>query len=133
MKTKILPFLRINNLQAQNRIFRSIVWFLRGCFFFLEKLIRYLNRLAIIINIIIFIATFINIIITKSTILRNAYIMTSMVGSSFCQASQDAFTLITSNILRGFFVNQVSCSSCSCSSYPSYLSSSSPSTRWRTS
>jgi len=72
---------RINNLQAQNRILRSIVWFLRGCFFFLEKLIRYLNR--------------------------NAYIMTGMVGSSFCQASQDAFTLITSNILRGFFVNQV--------------------------
>ena len=39
---------------------------------------------------------------------RNAYIMTAMVGSNFCKASQDAFTLITSNILRGFFVNQVS-------------------------
>ena len=33
--------------------------------------------------------------------------MTAMVGSNFCKASQDAFTLITSNILRGFFVNQV--------------------------
>ena len=43
----------------------------------------------------------------KKTFNRNAYIMTAMVGSNFCKASQDAFTLITSNILRGFFVNQV--------------------------
>ena len=72
---------RINNLQSNNKLLKSIIWFLRGCFFVLEKLIRYLNR--------------------------NAYIMTAMVGSGFCRASQDAFTLITSNILRGFFVHQV--------------------------
>ena len=72
---------RINNISAQNKLVKGIIWFLRTCFFFLEKLIRYLNR--------------------------NAYIMTAMVGSNFCKASQDAFTLITSNILRGFFVNQV--------------------------
>jgi len=72
---------RINNITAQNKLIKAIIWFLRTCFFFLEKLIRYLNR--------------------------NAYIMTAMVGSNFCKASQDAFTLITSNILRGFFVNQV--------------------------
>lgn len=72
---------RINNLQSSNKLLKSIIWFLRGCFFVLEKLIRYLNR--------------------------NAYIMTAMVGSGFCRASQDAFTLITSNILRGFFVHQV--------------------------
>ena len=72
---------RINNLQSNNKILKAIIWFLRSCFFVLEKLIRYLNR--------------------------NAYIMTSMVGSGFCKASQDAFTLITSNILRGFFVHQV--------------------------
>ena len=72
---------RINNISAQNKLIKGIIWCLRTCFFFLEKLIRYLNR--------------------------NAYIMTAMVGSNFCKASQDAFTLITSNILRGFFVNQV--------------------------
>jgi len=72
---------RINNITAQNKLIKGIIWCLRTCFFFLEKLIRYLNR--------------------------NAYIMTAMVGSNFCKASQDAFTLITSNILRGFFVNQV--------------------------
>lgn len=72
---------RISNLESQNKILHGIVIFLRGCFFFLEKLIKYLNR--------------------------NAYIMTAMVGSSFCTASKEAFHLITTNILRGFFVNQV--------------------------
>ena len=39
-----LSFPRINNVTAQNKLIKGIVWFLRTCFFFLEKLIRYLNR-----------------------------------------------------------------------------------------
>ena len=37
-------FSRINNITAQNKLIKGIIWCLRTCFFFLEKLIRYLNR-----------------------------------------------------------------------------------------
>jgi len=72
---------KIKNAQANNKLLKGIIWFFRGIFFFLEKLIKYLNR--------------------------NAFIMTAMVGSGFCKASKEAFSMITSNVVRGFFVNQV--------------------------
>ena len=72
---------KIQRASSSNKIFNGIIWGLRGCFFFLEKVIKYINR--------------------------NAFVMTAMVGSGFWKSSQDAFHLITKNIVRGFFVNQV--------------------------
>ena len=72
---------KVHKATSTNSCARGILWSLRGCFFFLEKIIKYINR--------------------------NAFIMTAMVGSGFWKSSQDAFNLITSNIVRGFFVNQV--------------------------
>ena len=72
---------KIQRASSSNKIFNGIIWGLRGCFFFLEKVIKYINR--------------------------NAFVMTAMVGSGFWKSSKDAFHLITKNIVRGFFVNQV--------------------------
>ena len=72
---------KIQRANANNSVVKAIVYCLRGCFFFLEKLIKYINR--------------------------NAFVMTAMVGSGFWKSSKDAFHLITTNIVRGLFVNQV--------------------------
>jgi len=72
---------KVNKAHSNNKILKGIIWFFRGIFFFLEKLIKYLNR--------------------------NAFIMTAMVGSGFCKASKEAFAMVTANVVRGFFVNQV--------------------------
>ena len=72
---------KIQRATANNSVAKAIIWCLRGCFFFLEKVIKYINR--------------------------NAFVMTAMVGTGFWKSSQDAFHLITNNIVRGFFVNQV--------------------------
>ena len=66
---------------SNNKIFNGIIQCLRSCFWLLEKLIKYINR--------------------------NAFIMTAMVGSGFWKSSQDAFHLISKNIVHGIFVNQV--------------------------
>ena len=72
---------KIQRASSNNKIFNGIIWCLRGCFFFLEKVVKYINR--------------------------NAFVMTAMVGSGFWKSSKDAFHLISKNIVHGFFVNQV--------------------------
>ena len=66
---------------SNNKIFNGIINCLRSCFWLLGKLIKYINR--------------------------NAFVMTAMVGSGFWKSSQDAFHLISKNIVHGIFVNQV--------------------------
>ena len=84
---------KVRSATSNNKCGRGVLWCFRGCFFVLEKVVKYINR--------------------------NAFIMTAMVGTGFWKSSQDAFHMITANIVRGFFVNQVNrvlflkCESCS--------------------
>ena len=72
---------KVRSATSNNKCGRGLLWCFRGCFFVLEKVVKYINR--------------------------NAFIMTAMVGTGFWKSSQDAFHMITANIVRGFFVNQV--------------------------
>ena len=72
---------KVQSATSNNKCCKGVLWCFRGVFFFLEKIVKYINR--------------------------NAFIMTAMVGTGFWKSSQDAFNMITANIVRGFFVNQV--------------------------